>query len=265
MEGPRVFAADNAGPFTLDGTRTFIVGSSAVAILDPGPDAQPHLDRLVRAVATADTGTILLTHLHADHSAGAATLSGRTGFPIAGPGRSLGQEVKPGDRIETDAGALEAIPTPGHSRDHLAYLLHRDRSLFVGDLVLGKGTTTWVGGYGGCVADYLASLDRIEALEPSRLLPAHGPPLESPREAIRAFREHRLKRIGQVERALSELGMSGFVTDPSRVEQLVDRLLIAVYPSDLPAPAREGAKWSLHAVLEYLEVAPFPEEPSPDD
>jgi glyoxylase-like metal-dependent hydrolase (beta-lactamase superfamily II) len=264
--------ADNAGPFTLDGTRTFILGSDTVAIIDPGPADRKHLQRVADVVSDAGAGTILVTHGHPDHSAGAAPLSSLTGFPVAGPEAAVKCDLPlvEGSVVSVDDGPVIALSTPGHARHHLSFLHGPD--LFVGDLLLGRGDTTWVGAYSGCVRDYLASLSRIESLEVERLYPAHGPELTDPSDAIRRFRSHRLDRLGQVEKVLAELKMD---LDPGpegagpgqavAPDLLVEALLDRIYGSELPPRALEGARWSLHAALEYLGAAAFPPGGAPPE
>lgn len=255
---PRVVLADNAGFFTLSGTRSFIVGLERVAIVDPGPDDPDHLEGVARQVEGAREGMILLTHRHPDHAAGARGLAALTGFPV----RPVpGHELSEGERIETDAGGLEVVPTPGHSRDHLAFFLRPGDLLLAGDLVLGEGDTTWVGEYPGCVGDYLASLDRVEALAPRAILPAHGPRIEDPATVIARYREHRLARIRAVEKLLDS-GVGG--ADPGSAEA-VDRIVEQIYGDALPAGLREGARWSVRAVLDFLGAAPFPPQGAPTE
>ncbi len=252
MKEPRVVQADNAGLFALSGTRSFILGRRRVALVDPGPHEAGHMEALARMVEDAEEGTILLTHRHPDHAAGAPALSARLGFPVRS-GRPAGA-LAHGDVITTDEGDLQVIATPGHSRDHVAYFLPDHGLLLAGDLILGEGSTTWVGEYPGCVADYLASLDRVAELPLHRILSAHGPPLDDPDEAIQRYRTHRLGRIAQVRRALER--------EPElSVEELVDR----VYSQALPHSLREGARWSLRAILDHLGVAPFPRDGVPTE
>lgn len=252
MREPRVVQADNAGLFALSGTRSFVLGHRRVALVDPGPHDPAHLDTLAQRVEGAEEGTIVLTHRHPDHAAGAPALSARLGFPVRSgePGGTLVH----GAVIPTDEGDLRAIATPGHSRDHVAYFLPDHGLLLAGDLLLGEGSTTWVGEYPGCVSDYLASLDRVAELPLRRILPAHGPALEDPAEAIGRYRAHRLQRIAQVRRALDQ--------DPAlSLEELLER----VYRRSLPDALREGARWSLRAILDHLGLAPFPREGVPTE
>jgi glyoxylase-like metal-dependent hydrolase (beta-lactamase superfamily II) len=108
-----------------------------------------------------------------------------------------------GDGVDTDRGELTALSAPGYARDHLVFHWRDQRAAFVGDLLLGAGETTWVGGYSGCVADYFASLDRVDNLGAGVLLPDHGPPVFDPEARLGRYRAHRRERVTQVERALT--------------------------------------------------------------
>ena len=255
-------------------------------MVDPGPDDREHLERVARAVADADQGVILVTHGHPDHAGGAGTLARLTGLPVAGNIPAVDRPLSHGDRIPVDDGELEVVDTPGHARRHLSFLHHPSRELFVGDLLLGQGETSWVGEYPGCVADYLVSLDRIQALQPSRIHPAHGPPLDDPEAAIARFRDHRLMRLGQVEEALAELGVeagrpgdagprgpgegpdgarTGPISPDMDPDALVDEVVSRVYGPDLPRGVQVAARWSARALLEYLDVLPVPPEGAPTE
>lgn len=205
-----MLVAPNPGPLTLDGTRTYVVGATRVAVIDPGPALPAHLDAVTEAVGGRSVEAVLLTHAHADHAAGAAGLAERLGAPVAASalaleragleGRALadGEEVRltPGD------GALVALAAPGHSRDHLAFWKRPEGWLFTGDLVLGEGSSA-VLHPDGRVGEVLASLRRLEALRPSRIFPGHGPTVEAAEEKLREYREHRRERERQVEEAIA--------------------------------------------------------------
>ncbi len=245
---PRVLLAPNDGPFTLDGTRTYLVGVDVVAVVDPGPDDALHRDAVAEAVAGAREIRILLTHHHGDHAGGARALAERLAAPVLGPPPPEGKEgtaevelLEPGASVPTDHGELVTVPTPGHSRDHLSFHWPRGGAVFVGDLLLGRGNTTWVGEYPGCVADYLASLERVVALGPAVLYPGHGPALRDVAGAVEAYRRHRLERVEEVRRLRDRLPHAS-------AEELAE----AVYGGVVPAELRRAAVRSVEAILAHL-------------
>lgn len=250
----RSFLAPNPSPMTYEGTRTYVVGHERPAVIDPGPDDPRHLDVIVDALAGRTPAAILLTHSHADHSAGAPTLAERTGAPILlhpggmalpFPPRAITRWLADGDVIETDAGRLRAVHTPGHCPDHVVFLLDGEdapeRALFAGDLFIGGMDTTLVAPPEGQLTAYLASLETVRALAPSVIHPAHGPSMGDPEAVIARYAAHRQARIAQVVRALREGG-------PARPGDLVDR----VYGTALHPGLRGAAEGSLHAILDHL-------------
>ncbi|HEU0298955.1 MAG TPA: MBL fold metallo-hydrolase [Longimicrobium sp.] len=246
--------APNPSPMTLDGTRTFVVGRERAAVIDPGPDDPAHLDAIVVALGGRAPAAILLTHTHVDHAEAARPLAARTGAPVMMAGGAFGGErmeelvsrwLMDGERIETDAGALAAVATPGHAPEHACFLWvdgppEHDRALFAGDMFMGVGDTTLVAPPEGDLTAYLASLDRLERLRPSAIHPAHGPPIADGMEAIRRYRAHRAARIDQVVRALRE--------GPAAPGELIGR----VYGAELHPGLRHAAEGSLRAILAHL-------------
>jgi glyoxylase-like metal-dependent hydrolase (beta-lactamase superfamily II) len=240
--------ADNPGPLTLEGTRTWVMGGHRLAIIDPGPDDDEHLDRVDRVIAGRPVAAVCLTHSHADHGAAADRAGRRWGSVHASAEtlRRLGLQgivLADGDEIVLDeAGGPErlvALATPGHSGDHLAYLCLPGREILTGDLVLGRGSSM-VAHPDGSVGAYLASLGRLAALRPSRLLPGHGPVVDEADARLADYAAHRRKRTEQVRAALDRGGRS------------IEELLAAVY-GRLPAGVREAAELSLRAHLKHLE------------
>ena len=156
-------------------------------------------------MADAREVRIVLTHDHGDHAGGVPKLVERLDCETWGPAgaRYVERPLHAGEHVSTDQGELVAVPTPGHAERHLALHWPEAEALFVGDLLLGEGSTTWVGAYAGCVADYLGSLARVDGLEAKALYPAHGPPLTRPTEAVARFRAHRLKRVAQMRELLA--------------------------------------------------------------
>ena len=145
-----------------------------------------------------------------------------------------------GDHFDTDAGALVAVASPGHTEDHFCYHVPSQGWAFVGDLLLGTGDTTWIGEYAGGVADYLDSLGRLEGLDAQVLYPGHGPAIDDPGPRVERFRRHRMDRIHQVAHALD-----------GRPSATVEDVVGAVY-GDLPASVFPAACSSVEAILDYL-------------
>lgn len=238
--GPAVrsFLAGNPGPLTFDGTRSYVVGGRAAAVIDPGPVLDEHLAALAAGVARAHSAVVLVTHGHGDHAAGAGDLAARIGAEVWGP--DAGRDLADGQRFTTDQGELVAVSTPGHSRRHFCFHLAGHGAVFTGDVILGVGDTTWVGEYPGGVADYLASLDRLEALGARVIYPGHGNPLRDPAQAIARFRHHRKARIDQVRRAVAQTGSTHVRT--------LARHVYGALPRDLFDMAASGVE----AILDYL-------------
>ncbi|MFW6039587.1 MAG: MBL fold metallo-hydrolase [Gemmatimonadota bacterium] len=246
-----VLRANNPGPMTLDGTRSYVLGNRRVAIVDPGPDDAAALDALERAVAGRDVAALLLTHAHADHAGGAARAAERFGVPVSASAATLdrlgldGRDLADGATLEVESGrTVTALHAPGHSADHVCYLSEPGRRLFTGDLVLGEGSSAILHP-DGRVADCLASLARLIALRPRSLLPGHGDPVGPPAEAaerkLAEYRRHRLDRERQIVAAL-EGGAAG-----------VPEIRHAVY-GRLPAGLARAADASVAAHLAALSA-----------
>jgi len=213
-ERARCVLAPNPSPMTLDGTNTWIVaepGSTAVIVIDPGPEDEGHLRRVLDLARAGDrrVAHIVLTHGHPDHAEGAATFARLSGAPVAAldPAFRLGSEgLVPGDVLTAAGCELRVVGTPGHSPDSVSLLLAADGALLTGDTVLGRGTT--VIGQDGGLGDYLRTLDELRALAdavPLRtLLPGHGPLLEDPSGVLDYYIAHRKERLDQVRAALDE-------------------------------------------------------------
>ncbi len=235
----RSVLAPNASPLTLDGTRCYIVGRDRVAIIDPGSDDPTHLDAIVDSVGDGVLVAILVTHAHPDHLAGAGALAERLDAPVR---RAANRSMPPGDAVETDAGYLMAVPTPGHTSDHLAFHWPEQRAVFCGDLMMGGQDTALVAPPDGRLGPYLDSLERIRALAPRVIHPAHGPDITGPDAAIDRYLAHRRERLEQVMAALR----AGHGDDN-------DALREAVYGPELDAELHAWANAAIKAYLQYLQ------------
>ena len=239
---PSFLKAGNRGPFTLDGTRSFLVGRKQVVVIDPGPDVEEHVRALSSALKDSAEVRILLTHGHGDHAGGAAALAEILGAQVYGPPSTGFSPLAEGKPIPTDEGELTPLSTPGHTRDHLSFFWSRANALFVGDLLLGRGNTTWLGEYSGCVADYLASLEMVEKLAPAVIYPAHGAPLRNPAVTLQKFRTHRLERLQQLKAA-----RAGFP------RASLDELVKVIYGREVRPPLVKAARSSIEVMLHHLD------------
>jgi glyoxylase-like metal-dependent hydrolase (beta-lactamase superfamily II) len=192
----RSITAPNPGPFTLDGTRTYLIDETAV--LDPGPDIASHIEAILQAIPRLQT--IFITHGHADHAPAAIPLKKRTGARIVAPPGVLDETdhvVRDGEVVE----GLEAISTPGHTREHVCFLTSSG-DLFSGDTILGTGTTA-IFPPDGNMRDYIQSLRKLRERNPRRIFPAHGPTRDDAVALIDEYIAHRLEREQQVLDAIA--------------------------------------------------------------
>ena len=244
--------ADNPGPFTYTGTGTYIVGRGTVAVIDPGPDQDGHLQALLAALDGETVSHILVTHHHSDHSPLARPLAKATGATIHGRRAphlaQLGAEAAPGPSLEAgyDQGfrpdveiadgalfegpgwTLRAVTTPGHTSNHVCFALAEENALFSGDHVMGWSTTV-ITPPDGDMGDYFASLDKVKALGFDTLWPTHGSPVRAVEPFIQAYADHRRAREAQVLAALAE--------GPTTIKAMVPSLYAAVDPRLHPAAA----------------------------
>lgn len=185
--------APNAGPYTGPGTNTWIIEAGpVVVVIDPGPDNDSHLAALEGRLAGKTVGVVLVTHSHPDH----LPLAERFARPHRASVRRY-PDLGDGDVVRAGNLSVTALHTPGHSADHLCFLLADDGAIFTGDLILGQGSSM-VTYPEGDVAAYLRSLDRLAALEPHILFPGHWDPVTDAEGKIAEYRAHRLEREAQI-------------------------------------------------------------------
>ncbi len=246
--GVRSVRADNSGPMTLDGTRTYLVGAREAVLVDPGPDDTDAEERWRELADGDEVTTVALTHGHPDHAGGAVRAAELFGARLAAASETLrslsstGRSLHDGMELPVDDGesSLRALETPGHSGDHLCFLRPSDRVLFTGDLVLGQGSSL-VGHPEGSVSDCLASLDRLLELEASLLLPGHGPDVARAVERLAEYRDHRRDRTRQMREAVESGARS--------VEEIRRR----VYGDEVPPGLGWAADATVRAHLVHLE------------
>lgn len=260
----RRITANNPGPFTFKGTGTYVIGRGEVAIIDPGPALDAHIDALLAATAGETITHLVITHTHGDHSPGARRLKEHTGAPTYGygPHPALARQaevsateeerqeersdldfvpdvvVGDGDVIAGSGWTLEAISTPGHISNHLCYALREERTLFTGDHIMGWSTTV-LPAPDGNLADYLASMDKLLPRPETLYVPTHGPAIADPKPLIEALVAHRHERTEQVLEAL-QAGVT-------KIPDMVARMYV-----DLDPKLEKAAGASVYAHLLQL-------------
>jgi glyoxylase-like metal-dependent hydrolase (beta-lactamase superfamily II) len=225
--------APNSGPLTLSGTNTWVVGHDPAWVIDPGPAIREHLDALRAAVAErGGLGGIAITHEHSDHVEALEDLRASCPAPLAATRPGADVQLRDGVRF----GPLLALHTPGHSREHYAFLA--GGICFSGDAVLGEGSV-FISPHPGALVGYLRALERLRARELEVLCPGHGPAIWEARARISQYIEHRLDREQRLLDALAEGRREG------------GELLDAAW-SEVPEQLRPAAAVTLRAHLDKL-------------
>ncbi len=237
--------APNGGRMTGPGTNTYLLGARRQIVIDPGPADQRHADAIL-AAAGGTLSHILVTHTHPDHSPGvrlllAATAAEVIGLPApAGPNqdRTFAPDTLAADdmTVVVDDIRLRCVLTPGHASNHVCYLHEGEGILFTGDHVM-QGSSVVIPPPDGDMAAYIASLQKVAALEPAAIAPGHGTLIDDPQRALRHRIRHRLQREARVYDRLATAG-----------DSTADELLPLVY-DDVPAAYHPVARLSLLAHL----------------
>ena len=241
--------APNPGVMTGPGTNSYIVGTRELALIDPGPSIDSHIEKLIETVGDR-LKWILCTHTHLDHSPAAQALARATGATVCGrtaaqdgrqdPDFAPARVLEDGERVTIEGATLRAVHTPGHASNHLCYLLEEQKLLFTGDHIM-QGSTVVISPPGGDMLDYLRSLEKLFSIDLARIAPGHGHPIETPLEEARRLIAHRLKREQKVADALAR-------KHPATLDELVPLAYDDVNERLYPV-----AKRSLHAHLIKLE------------
>ena len=222
----RRILCNNPSPFTFKGTVSYIIGKGKVAIVDPGPDDPVHLAALLEAVRGETVTHIFVTHTHRDHSPNTPALKAATGAIVLaeGPHRharplNIGENkpldasgdvnfmpdrrLRDGDIVQGDGWAVEAITTPGHCANHMAYALKDTDMLFVGDHVMAWATSI-VAPPDGAMGDYMASLEKLAKRNEQIYFPGHGREVRNAPAFVRSYIRHREAREASILHRLAK-------------------------------------------------------------
>ncbi|KHJ96715.1 metallo-beta-lactamase domain protein [Oesophagostomum dentatum] len=207
----------NPGPFTLQGTNTYLVGSGTKRLLiDAGEENNMrYIYKLKEALDGSTIEGIICTHWHHDHTGGCASI--REHFRTADGKKPpvykmkhitnkkiIGcQNVEDGYAFRQSGLTLRVIGTRGHTSDHISLFYEEEGVLFSGDCILGEGTTIFEN-----LGDYMRSLKKLLELPCKVICPGHGPLINDAKAKIEEYIERREKRekqvldfVRQVERA----------------------------------------------------------------
>ena len=219
----RRIVAPNPSAFTFHGTGTYIVGRGTVAVIDPGPMIESHLQAIVDALAGETVSHIVVTHTHIDHSPLARPLQRATGAPVWGcgphgsgkhePGEKVEEggdmefapdrQLQHGDAVEGAGWTLEAVHTPGHTSNHLCFALSEEKALFTGDHVMGWSTSV-ISPPDGDMGAYMKSLELLLERKDEVYWPTHGKPVRETKPFVRAFIAHRREREAAILACLGD-------------------------------------------------------------
>lgn len=257
---PRIrrIIAENPSPFTYFGTGTYLVGSGEVAVIDPGPADSKHIAAILQATEGERITHLIVTHTHLDHSPGCKLLKQHCDAKTYGFGPHAAQssddvvveegsdmdfdpdvKVGHGDEIVGDSWNLTCLHTPGHTSNHVCYVLNEEKALFSGDHVMGWSTSV-ISPPDGDMESYMASLNLLLEYDLTTYWPTHGPPITDPRPHVEAFINHRLHREQQIVQFCK-------AEKAQTVAELVPLMYIDLNPVLFPAALR-----SVYAAVLYM-------------
>ena len=254
--GIRRVIARNPSPFTLYGTGTYILGRGRVAVVDPGPADDAHIQAIVQATAGETITHMLVTHTHMDHSPGCRLLAAHTDAKTYAYGRHGAGKVaagvvveeggdmdfepdvavRDGEVVEGDAWSVTCVHTPGHTSNHICYAF--GEALFSGDHVMGWSTSV-ISPPDGDMSNYMASLDLLLTRNDAVYWPTHGPQITDPKPHVRAFIEHRREREREIVRCLAD--------GPKRITEMVPSMY-----ANVPKYLHGAAARSVFATIALL-------------
>ena len=226
VPGVRRVLANNPSPFTFKGTLSYIIGRGQVAIVDPGPLDEAHIKALLDAVRGETVTHIFVTHTHRDHSPAVPAIKAATGALVLaeGPHRAA-RPLNVGEAPRLDASndtdfrpdraladgevvtgkgfTIEAVTTPGHTANHMAFAFKEANLLFSGDHVMAWSTPV-VAPPDGAMSDYMASLQKLARRSEAIYLPGHGGVVREAPSFVQHYIRHRQGREASILHRLAK-------------------------------------------------------------
>ena len=244
-----VITADNASPMTFTGTRSYVLGTDNLIIIDPGPASAEHFNSIMEYIGKRKLTDIILTHSHVDHSPLSRRLKNETGASIIGFGsadeartnfmkrlsssldlggeegidKELALDEKVNDRqfFERNNYSFEVIHTPGHLSNHICLSINEKKALFSGDHVMGWATTL-ISPPDGDLGSFIKSLEKLSTRDEKIYYPGHGKPLKEPKQMVLAQIAHRRDREKQILTSIAKISRTP--------KEIVDNVYIDLNP-----------------------------------
>lgn len=197
--------------YQLQGTNTYIVGTGKARLLiDTGQGIPIWGERLTKVLHEEgiELSHVLLTHWHGDHTGGLPYI--HENYPqlsshIYKNKPDAGQTPLYEDQvIKVEGATIRCVLCPGHSTDHMCFVLEEESALFTGDNVLGHGFTVHED-----LPAYMTSLQTMANQKCQIGYPAHGVVITNLPAKLREYTGQRVQREKQILRALEKAKLAG--------------------------------------------------------
>ena len=219
-----------------------MVGTGSARLLIDTGEGKPSWSSALSSVLRSEDATVsrvLLTHWHPDHVGGVSQLLSLCPRATIHENEHF-EDIEPisdGQIFKTEGATLRAFHCPGHTTNHMAFVLEEENAMFTGDNVLGHGTAVFED-----LATYLISLGGMKEQFAGRAYPAHGAAIEDGPAKITEYIEHRRAREQQVLQTLRD-------TDRGATPMEIVKIVYKDYPESLYEPAALGVQ----QILQKLE------------
>ena len=252
-----VITANNASPMTFTGTRSYILGTDNLIVIDPGPENNQHFKSIMDYVGKRKVTDIIITHSHVDHSPLSRRLKNETGASIIGFGSAdeartsfmkklsssldlggeegidqdltLDEKVIDKQMLKKNDYTIEVIHTPGHLSNHICLSIKEKKALFSGDHVMGWATTL-ISPPDGDLGSFMKSLEKLSKRDEQVYYPGHGKPVKDPKQMVLAQIAHRRDREIQILKSISKISRT-----PA---EIVEEVYVGLNPMLKPAAVR---------------------------